>query len=82
MDDALLVQAFRRTGDQIHFKALVDRHRGPVFRLVLSMLGTGHREAAEELTQDVFLKVYQRLGQFRGEAKFSTWLYRIAYNQA
>ena len=82
MDDALLVQAFQRTGDESHFRVLVDRHRRPVFRLVLSILGVGHREAAEELTQDVFLKVYQKLGQFRGDAKFSTWLYRIAYNQA
>ena len=82
MDDALLVQAFQRTGDEAPFKALVDRHRRPTFRLVLSILGAGHHDAAEELTQDVFLKVYRRLGQFRGEAKFSTWLYRIAYNQA
>jgi RNA polymerase sigma-70 factor (ECF subfamily) len=82
MDDALLVQAFRRTGDEAHFKALVERHQRPTFRLILSILGAGHHEAAEDLTQDVFLKVYRRLGQFRGEAKFSTWLYRIAYNQA
>ena len=82
MDDVPLVQAFQRTGDEAHFKALVDRHRSSVFRLVLSLLGVGHRAAAEELTQDVFLKVYQKLDQFRGEAKFSTWLYRIAYNQA
>ena len=82
MDDALLVQAFQRSGDEAHFKALVERHRGPVFRLVLSILGAGHHGAAEELTQDVFLTVYRKLGQFRGEAKFSSWLYRIAYNQA
>ena len=82
MDDALLVQEFQRSGDQAHFKALVERHRGPVFRLVLSILGAGHAGAAEELTQDVFLKVYKKLGQFRGDSKFSTWLYRIAYNQA
>jgi RNA polymerase sigma-70 factor (ECF subfamily) len=82
MDDALLVQEFQRTGDEAHFKALVERHRGPVFRLVLSILGAGHHGAAEELTQDVFVKVYRKLGQFRGDAKFSSWLYRIAYNQA
>jgi len=82
MDDVLLVQAFQRTGDEAHFRALVDRHRRPTFRLLLSVLGPGHQNVAEELTQDVFLKVYRKLGQFRGEAKFSTWLYRIAYNQA
>ena len=82
MDDALLVREFQRTGDQAHFQALVERHRGPVFRLVLSILGAGRRGAAEELTQDVFVKVYCKLDQFRGEAKFKSWLYRIAYNQA
>ncbi len=82
MNDALLVQAFQRSGDEAHFRALVERHRGAVFRLILSILGVGHHGAAEELTQDVFLKVYRTLGQFRGEARFSTWLYRIAYNQA
>ena len=82
MDDALLVQAFQRTGDEVHFKTLVDRHRRPTFRLILSILGAGHGEAAEEFTQEVFLKVYLEIGQFRGEATISTWLYRIAYNQA
>jgi len=82
MDDALLVREFRRTGDEAHFKTLVERHRGPVFRLVLSILGSGHHGAAEELTQDVFLKVYRKVHQFRGDAKFGSWLYRIAYNQA
>lgn len=82
MDDALLVQEFQRTGDEAHFKALVERHRKPVFRLVLSILGAGHHGAAEELTQDVFIKVFRKLHQFRGEAKFSSWLYRIAYNVA
>ena len=55
---------------------------GPPFGWFSPILGAGHHEAAEELTQDVFLKVYQKVGQFRGDAKFSTWLYRIAYNQA
>lgn len=82
MEDALLVREFQRCGDEALFQQLVERHRGPVFRLVLSILGAGHDGAAEELTQDVFVKVYRKLGQFRCEAKFSSWLYRIAYNQA
>lgn len=82
MDDELLVREFQRTGDQAHFRALVERHRGPVFRLILSLLGLGHRDTAEELTQDVFLKVYRKLAQFRGDARFSSWIYRIAYNEA
>ena len=82
MDDADLVREFQRTADQTHFNALVERHRGQVFRLVLSILGPGRQGEAEELAQDVFVKVYQRLGQFRGEAKFSSWLFRIAYRVA
>lgn len=82
MDDALLVREFQRSGSPAHFDALVERHKGAVFRLILSILGSGHRGEAEELTQEVFLRVYRKLGQFRGDAKFSSWLYRIAYNQA
>ena len=82
MDDDSLVREFQSTADPAHFNALVERHQGPVFRLVLSVLGPGRAGEAEELTQDVFVKVYQRLGQFRGEAQFRTWLYRIAYNAA
>ncbi len=82
MDDAQLARELQRSGDPAHFEQLVERHRGAVFRLILSILGSGREGAAEELTQDVFVKVYRRIGQFRGEAKFSSWLYRIAYNQA
>jgi RNA polymerase sigma-70 factor (ECF subfamily) len=82
MDDELLVREFQRTGDRAHFTALVERHRRSVFRLVLSLLGAGQEGAAEDLTQDVWLIVFRTAGQFRGEAKFSTWLYRIAYREA
>lgn len=82
MDDAVLVREFQRTHDPSSFAALVERHRAPVFRLVLSILGPGREGEAEELAQDVFVKVYHKLDGFRGEAKFSSWLFRIAYNQA
>ena len=82
MDDAVLVREFQRTHDPAHFNALVERHRGPVFRLVLSILGPGREGEAEELAQDVFVKVYKKLDGFRGDAKFSSWLFRIAYNTA
>jgi RNA polymerase sigma-70 factor (ECF subfamily) len=82
MDDAFLVQEFQRTADPTHFNALVERHRGSVFRLILSILGPGREGEGEELVQDVFVKVYQRLGQFRGDAQFRSWLFRIAYNAA
>ncbi len=82
MDDAVLVREFQRTHDQTHFNALVERHRGSVFRLILSILGPGREGEAEELAQEVFVKVYQKLDGFRGQSKFSSWLFRIAYNQA
>ena len=82
MDDARLVREFQRSGDPASFERLVDRHQELVYRVILSILGTGYEGEAEELTQEVFLKVYRKLGGFRGEAKFSSWLYRIAYNQA
>ncbi|HSC25691.1 MAG TPA: sigma-70 family RNA polymerase sigma factor [Vicinamibacterales bacterium] len=82
MDDADLVRTFQRTGDASSFAALVRRHERTVFRVVLSVLGPGQHAAAEDLTQDVFVKVYRRVGQFRGDARFSSWLYRIAYNEA
>lgn len=82
MDDASLVREFQRTGDHAPFNALVGRHREAVFRLILSILGPGREGAAEELAQEVFLKAFRKLDQFRGKARFSSWLYRIAYNQA
>ena len=82
MDDASLVRAFQHTADESAFETLVERHRQPTHRLILSIVGPAHAGAAEELTQDVFLKVFRTLDRFRGDARFSTWLYRIAYNQA
>jgi RNA polymerase sigma-70 factor (ECF subfamily) len=64
------------------FALLVHRHQRRVFKLVLSVLGPGRGAEAEDLTQEVFLKVYRRLDSFRSESRFSTWLYRIAYRRA
>ena len=51
-----------------------------VFALIIRVVS--NRETAEELTQDVFLKAFEKLNKFKGESKFSSWLYRIAYNTA
>lgn len=65
------------SGNPRSYAALLSRYQHMVFTLAMRMLG--HRELAEETTQDIFVKVYRSLRSFRGDSKFSTWLYRIAY---
>lgn len=65
-------------GDTKAFAVLVDRYKDLVFALVIRMLK--HREEAEEVSQDTFIKVYKSLDSFKGDSKFSTWIYRVAYN--
>ncbi len=62
-------------GEQQIFAALVERYQNYVFTLVLRF--TDNREDAEELSQDIFVKAYRSLADFRGDSKFSTWLYTI-----
>lgn len=75
--DASLV-ALAREGDQEAFGALVRLHQRQVYALALRMLRNS--EDAVEATQEVFLAAWQGLAGFRGDARFATWLYRIAYN--
>jgi RNA polymerase sigma-70 factor, ECF subfamily len=63
-------------GEQNAYAELVNRYQAYVFTLVVRMIKT--REDAEEVAQDVFIKAYRSLADFRGESKFSTWLYTIA----
>ena len=65
-------------GDINALAILVDRYKSLVFTLSLKMLAS--REEAEEVSQDVFIKIYKSLSGFKTESKFSTWLYRITYN--
>lgn len=76
-DDALLVSACQQ-GDQDAFSLLVQRYQRRVFNLVFRMLQ--NYDEACEITQETFLAAWQGLPAFRGEARFTTWLYRIAYN--
>ena len=69
-----------KNGDQDAFALLVQRYQRRVFNLVFRMLQ--NYEEASEVTQEAFLAAWQGLPAFRGEARFSTWLYRIAYNCA
>ena len=66
-----------REGDQQAFERLYRRHIARVRGLARRMAGG---DAADELTQDVFVLAWQKLGTFRGEARFSTWLHRLAVN--
>jgi RNA polymerase sigma-70 factor, ECF subfamily len=75
--DEMLMVRYQR-GDRQAFAELVRRHHRPMYNFVLRQL----REVsvAEELTQEVFLRVVQNAGEFKHEARFSTWLYTIARN--
>lgn len=79
--DAQLV-ARAQNGEQQAFAELVRRHSSRVFRLAVSILGREFVPEAEDVTQEVFLKVHHALESFRGEAEFSSWIYRITFNHA
>ena len=67
-----------RTGDDTAFAELVDRYKDLVYGLIYRMVRD--RGLADDLAQDVFLKVHRGLPYFRGEARLSTWIYRIVQN--
>ena len=76
--DLELVQQFQREHDQAAFDQLVERHSDRAFQLAYSILQ--NRQDAEEVVQDAFIRIYRSLGNFRGDAQFSTWMYRIVVN--
>ncbi|WP_317131663.1 RNA polymerase sigma factor [Formosa maritima] len=65
-------------GNTNAFTILVDQYKDLVFTLALRMLK--NREEAEEVSQDTFIKVFKSLQKFKGDSKFSTWIYKVAYN--
>lgn len=67
-----------RTGDQRAFGALIDRYKARIYHTTLRILG--NREDAEEAAQDTFVRAYRGLENFREDATFSTWIYRICVN--
>lgn len=67
-------------GDPEAFAILLNQHQDAVHSLILQIVSSP--EDAEELTQDVFIKAFNKIETFRGDAGISTWLYRIAYNTA
>jgi RNA polymerase sigma-70 factor (ECF subfamily) len=77
-DDRLIRRA--RLGDVPAFEALYRAHIGRVYALCLRLCGDRH--FAEDLTQDVFVRAWQKLPSFRGDSAFGTWLHRLALNVA
>lgn len=69
-----------RSGDRAEFARLVDAYYTPIYRLALRMLGDS--ADAEDVLQNTFLKALQHLPDFEGRSSLSTWLYRIAANEA
>jgi RNA polymerase sigma-70 factor (ECF subfamily) len=82
VDDEAVIAAYLRTRDPELFRVLVERHQARVLRIVASVLGPHADLASEEVSQEVFLRVHERLDSFRGTARFTTWLQRLAYNRA
>lgn len=78
-DDHTCIQKIQK-GDNSAFSVLVDRYRDMVYTIIHRIVR--NHEEAEEIAQDVFLKAFHSLDSFKGKSKFSTWLYRIAYNAA
>lgn len=75
VSEDILVERLKQ-GDQTAFKYIVDTYQNMVYNTCLSIVKS--EEDAEDLAQEVFVQVYQSVHSFKGESKFSTWLYRIA----
>lgn len=75
-DENLIIQI--RNGNTNALRFLVDKHKNLVWHMVLRMVN--QQEDAEDLCQDVFLRVFREIKKFRGDSKLSTWIASIAYN--
>jgi len=78
-NDTLLVSRAALLGDRKAFGQLVEAYQSPIRRFFFNLTG-GDVELSKDLAQDTFVKAWLNIGSFRAAAKFSTWLYRIAYN--
>src|SRR5688500_7205459 len=78
-DDRQLIRRLK-TGDEQAVRELADRYSHRIFQMALRHMK--NREDAEEVTQDVLLKVYRKIDAFRGDAALSSWIYRITFNTA
>lgn len=65
-------------GDNSAFEALMEKHMGIIYNIALRM--TANQDDAEDMTQEIMIKIFRSLGSFKGNSKFSTWIYRVAVN--
>ncbi|MFN8258207.1 MAG: sigma-70 family RNA polymerase sigma factor [Bacteroidales bacterium] len=79
VDEIRIIEQVKQ-GDLLAFRLLVDKYKTMAFHIALQVVR--NTEDAEEIAQDAFLKSYQSISKFKGESKFSTWLYKIVYNLA
>ena len=78
-EDVVLLQDLQRDAPQA-FERLLDKYQQPVYRFVYRLLDDPND--APDVTQEVFVKVFRKVGEFRGDASLKTWIYRIAVNEA
>lgn len=79
INETELVERLKQ-GDEIAFKTIVEQWQDMVYNTILGIVQ--NETEAEDLAQDVFIKVFEKIGTFKGDSKFSTWLYRIATTTA
>jgi RNA polymerase sigma factor (sigma-70 family) len=79
LDERILVEQLRK-GDEAAFKTIVETWQNMVFNTALGIVQNA--EDAEDIAQDVFVQVYHSVSSFKGESKFSTWLYRITVTKS
>jgi RNA polymerase sigma-70 factor (ECF subfamily) len=80
VEDLVYVERVLREGTPEAFRPLYERYKDKVYSTAYRI--TGDASLAEDVTHDVFLLVYERLGQFRRRSRFSSWLYRVTVNRA
>lgn len=79
LTDLELIERFKADKDNRYFGELFSRYKDKVYGKCLTMVK--RKQTAEDLTQDILIKTMEKIGSFKGNASFSTWLYSITYNQ-
>ena len=78
MDDLAIILAYREKRHRTCFRLLHDRYASKIYSKAITMLRD--EDSAEDATQEIFTKIFLNLGKFKGQSKFSTWVYSVTYN--